>query len=81
MVEAQDGFEVTAQSNQVGDVLKTLKKMMTVIKRVEKKVDQLGGRLEPLEAFVKEAKKHKTRKKRRSGFKCESQVSWRTDTS
>ncbi|KAF3521101.1 hypothetical protein DY000_02062857 [Brassica cretica] len=67
------------QSIQLGDVMKLVKRTLKLMRTVDKKVDQLDGRLAPLEKFVKEAqakaaeeeeapaqekaKKHKRRKK------------------
>ena len=52
---AGDGIEVGEQSIQLGDVMKLLKRTMKLMRTVDKKVDQLDGRLSPLEEFVKEA--------------------------
>ncbi|KAF3527205.1 hypothetical protein DY000_02036874 [Brassica cretica] len=43
------------KSIQLGDVMKLLKRTMKLMRTVDKKVDQLDGRLAPLEEFVKEA--------------------------
>ncbi|KAH0901087.1 hypothetical protein HID58_040590 [Brassica napus] len=48
------GYKVGEQSIQLGDVMKLLKRTMKLM-TVDKKVDQLDGRLAPLEEFVKEA--------------------------
>ncbi|KAF3517283.1 hypothetical protein DY000_02059651 [Brassica cretica] len=50
-----DGIEVSEQSIQLGDVMKLLKRTMKLMRTVDKKIDQLDGRLAPLEEFVKEA--------------------------
>ncbi|KAF3494826.1 hypothetical protein DY000_02054097 [Brassica cretica] len=75
---AGDGIEVCEQSIQLGDVMQLLKRTKIVMRTVDKKVEQLDGRLALLEEFVKEAqakaaeeeaptqgkaKKHKRRKK------------------
>ncbi|WZZ34097.1 hypothetical protein YC2023_017498 [Brassica napus] len=52
---AGDVIEVGEQSIQLGDVMKFLKRTMKLMRTVDKKVDQLDGRLAPLEEFVKEA--------------------------
>ncbi|KAH0936571.1 hypothetical protein HID58_013688 [Brassica napus] len=43
------------QSIQLGDVMKLVKRTLKLMSTVDKKVDQLDGRLVPLEEFVKEA--------------------------
>lgn len=53
---AGDGVQIGEQSVQLGDVMKLVKRTMKLLKTVDKKVDQLAGRLAPLEEFVKEAK-------------------------
>ncbi|KAH0878473.1 hypothetical protein HID58_065867 [Brassica napus] len=73
-----DGIEAGEQSIQLGDVMKLVKRTLKLMRTVDKKVDQLNGRLAPLEEFAKEAqakaaeeeapaqekaKKHKRRKK------------------
>ncbi|XP_048637487.1 uncharacterized protein At3g43530-like [Brassica napus] len=50
-----DGVQVGEQSIQLGDVMNVLKKTMKLMRKIDKKVDQLDGRLTPLEKFVKEA--------------------------
>ncbi|KAG2292545.1 hypothetical protein Bca52824_039214 [Brassica carinata] len=49
---AGDGIE---QVSMLGDVMKLLKRTMRLMRAVDKKVDQLDGRLAPFEEFVKEA--------------------------
>ena len=51
-----DGIEAGEQSIQLGDVMKLLKRTMKLMRTVDKKVDQLDGRLAPFEEFVKEAR-------------------------
>ncbi|KAL0697210.1 hypothetical protein Bca4012_064390 [Brassica carinata] len=53
---AGDEVQVGEQSIQLGDVMRLLKRTMKLLRTVDKKVDQLDGRLAPLEEFVKEAK-------------------------
>ncbi|KAF8095181.1 hypothetical protein N665_0339s0050 [Sinapis alba] len=43
-----EGLSIAGQSTQPGDVMKMLKTMVELIKKVDKKVDQLDGRLTPL---------------------------------
>ncbi|WZY87331.1 hypothetical protein YC2023_033715 [Brassica napus] len=50
-----DGIEGGEQSIQLGDVMKLVKRTLKLMSTVDKKVDQLDGRLVPLEEFVKEA--------------------------
>ncbi|KAH0874951.1 hypothetical protein HID58_072313 [Brassica napus] len=50
-----DGIEACEQSIQLGEVMKLLKRTMKLMRTIDKKVDQLDGRLAPLEEFVKEA--------------------------
>ncbi|KAL0707020.1 hypothetical protein Bca4012_073446 [Brassica carinata] len=50
-----DGTEAGEQSIQLGDVMKLVKRTLKLMRTVDKKVDQLDGRLAPLEEFVKEA--------------------------
>ncbi|WZY86794.1 hypothetical protein YC2023_033178 [Brassica napus] len=50
-----DGIEEGEQSIQLGDVMKLVKRTLKLMRTVDKKVDQLDGRLTPLEEFVKEA--------------------------
>ena len=50
-----DGIEAGEQSIQLGDVMKLVKRTLKLMRTVDKKVDQLDGRLAPLEEFVKEA--------------------------
>lgn len=52
---AGDGIEVGEQSIHLGDAMKLLKRTMKLMRTVDKKVDQLDGRLAPLKEFVKEA--------------------------
>ncbi|KAL0661579.1 hypothetical protein Bca4012_098416 [Brassica carinata] len=52
---AGDGIEVSEQSIQLGDVMKLLKITMKLMRTIDKKIDQLDGRLAPIEEFVKEA--------------------------
>ncbi|KAL0715850.1 hypothetical protein Bca4012_065172 [Brassica carinata] len=48
--EAGDGVQI-----QLGDVMKFLKRTLKLMRTVDKKFDQLDGRLAPFEEFVKEA--------------------------
>src|SRR5690606_38367977 len=50
-----DEVHVGEQSGQRGDVMKLLKRTMELMRTIDKKVDQLNGRLALLEEFVKEA--------------------------
>ncbi|XP_018463453.1 uncharacterized protein At3g43530-like [Raphanus sativus] len=52
---AGDEVQICEQSVQLGDVMKLVKRKMKLLRTVDKKVDQLDGRLAPLEEFVKEA--------------------------
>ncbi|XP_013601210.1 PREDICTED: nucleolin 2-like [Brassica oleracea var. oleracea] len=60
---AGDGVHLAVQSIEQGEGMKMLKTMLRLIKRVDKKVDQLDEILVPLEAFVKDVEKQKQRKK------------------
>ncbi|KAF3539189.1 hypothetical protein F2Q69_00023663 [Brassica cretica] len=60
---AGDGVHLPVQSIEQGEGMKMLKTMLRLIKRVDKKVDQLDEILLPLEAFVKDVEKQKQRKK------------------
>ncbi|KAG2307169.1 hypothetical protein Bca52824_026917 [Brassica carinata] len=53
---AGDEVQVGEQSIQLRDVMRLLKRTMKLFRTVDKKVDQLDGRLAPLEEFVREAK-------------------------
>ncbi|KAG2292997.1 hypothetical protein Bca52824_039666 [Brassica carinata] len=56
VVARQKQAEATCeQSIQLGDVMKLVKRTLKLMRTVDKKVDQLDGRLAPLEEFVKEA--------------------------